>query len=151
MDYRKFFGRNSEVVARDLLGRLLVRTTDKGVTSTRIKETGAYTGGETESREGMRYEPGRIFLMPYRGHYLLNITTGRRNYPSCVEIRTIALHNRIIKGSGAVTKFLDVPSYFDGIELGLELKVMGNPVENSMIIRTKGNTDNCDGYFSIKK
>lgn len=151
MNYHRFFGREAEEVAKDLLGRLLVRTTDKGVTSTKIIETGAYTGGETESRDGMRYEPGRIFLMPYRGHYLLNITTGRRDYPSCVEIRAVASHDRIVRGSGSITKFLDIPSYFDGIELGLELKVIGDPVDSPEIKRIKGNSENCDCYFSIKK
>ena len=151
MNYNRFFGRDSEVVAKDLLGRLLVRKSSKGNTSVRIIETGAYTGGETESRIGMKYVPGSIFLMPYRGSYLLNIATDKRDHSSCVEVRTIKLHGRLIRGSGTIAKLLDITPDFDGMPLGSELGVVGDGVDSSMVKKTRGNTDNCDGYFSIKK
>ena len=152
MDYPKFFGRGVEEVAKDLLDRLLVRDTEKGTTSGRIIEVGAYEGGkETKSREGMKYSPGKIFLMPYRGCHLLNIATDKAGYPSCVEIRKVAFHDKIIDGSGAVANFLNIDSHLDGILLGQELKIAGESVPESRIKRVSGDSDNCLGYFLIKK
>ena len=149
MDYRKFFRRDSDEVAMDLLGRLLVRTTKKGATAGRIIQVGAYEEGVTPSREGMFYAPGRIFLMPYRGAHLLNVATDKEDYPSCVEIREIAFHDKIIKGSGLITKAFDLEN-LDGILLGGELQIIGKPVQKSKVKRINGNSDNCLGYFLIK-
>ena len=151
MNYKKFFDRKVEEVAMDLLGRQLLRVTEKGGTSGRIVQTGAYeVGRETKSREGMKYAPGTIFLMPYRGSNLLNIATDKGGYPSCVEIRQIAFHDKVIDGSGAVTKALGIEPDLDGILLGEELQIIGEPVGRSQIKKIKGEADNCLGYYSIK-
>ena len=150
MDYHKFFGRKADRVAKDLLGRSILRITNKGSTSARIVETGAYEEGETPSREGMKYSPGTIFLMSYRGTYLFNIATGKRGYPSCVEIREIALHDKKISGSGKVSKFFDIGSDLDGILLGEAIKIIGENVDKYKIKKVKGRSDNCIGYFFIK-
>ena len=150
MDYHKFFGRKVDIVAKDLLGRSILRITNKGNTAAKIIETGAYEEGETPSREGMKYAPGTIFLMPYRSTYLFNIATDKRGYPSCVEIREIALHDKIISGSGKVSKFFDIGPDLDGIVLGEEIKIIGENVDKSKIKKIKGKSDNCIGYFLIK-
>lgn len=150
MKHHKFFARKSDEAAIELLGRLLIRTTDKGATAGRIIQTGAYEGGnETPSRAGMKYAPGTIFLMPYRGSYLLNIATDREGYPSCVEIRQVAYHDKIIDGSGAITKHLGIEG-LDGILLGEKLQIAGEPVERANVKRVKGNADNCLGYYLIR-
>ena len=151
MNYRKFFGRKSEEVAKDLLGKLLLKTTDTGSTSGRIIQTGAYEcGNETPSREGMKYAPGTLFLMPYRGSSLLNIATDERGFPSCVEIREIAFHDGKITGSGAVAKFFEIGADLDGILLGDEIQIIGEPVDRSKVKKIHGAVDNCIGYFLIK-
>ncbi len=151
MDYKRFFSHHAEEVARGLLGRLLVRNTEKGSTAARIIQTGAYEEGkETPSRNGMKYAPATIYLMPYRGSYLLNIATGRRGYSSCVEIRQIAFQNKIINGSGKITSFLDINQSLDGIVLGHELQILGRPVERSRTKKIAGESDNCIGYFLLK-
>ena len=41
MDYSQFFSRNSKEVAQDLLGKMLVRKTERGITAGKILQTGA--------------------------------------------------------------------------------------------------------------
>lgn len=150
MNYETFFGRKAEIVARELIGRLLMRIGDKGTTTCEITETGAYEGGsETPSRAGMKYGPGRIFLMPYRGTYLFNIATGKEGEPSCVEIRELGFHNRRLKGSGLIASELDITTKLNGVMLGKEVLIEVAPAMPSLIIieRTKGKTPNCVGYF----
>ena len=152
MDYRRFFARKAEEVAKDLLGRLLLRNTEKGSTSARILEVGAYEeGNETESRAGMQYGPARLFLMPYRGTFLLNIATDKEMYPSCVEIRQVATHEKTVKGSGAVANFFGITQDLDGLLLGDEIQILGEPVDKSQIKKTRGSADNCLGFYSIRK
>jgi len=150
MDYETFFRRKSEDVARELLGRQLVRNTDIGSTSVSIIEVGAYEGGNpTPSRAGMNYAPGTVFLMPFRGSQLLNIATDRRGFPSCVEIRAVAFHDRVVEGSGRITNLLDLEG-LDGAVLGNELKIIGKPVDDSEVKKIKGDAENCLGYFLVK-
>ena len=150
MDYNKFFGKTSEEVAKDLLGRLLVRNTENGTTAGEIIETGAYEEGkEIPSREGMKYAPGTIFLMPFRGYQLLNISTDKENYPSCVEIRRVRFHDKTIKGPGSITNFIDAKD-LDGVVLGNELEISRDQPTDLIIRKEKGSADNCLGYFSIK-
>ena len=153
IDYKKFFGRKAEVVARDLLGRLLVRDTETGATGGKIVETGAYEGGKiTPSRQGMEYEPGALFLMSVRGSRLLNIATEKEGKPSCVEIRAVEFHDGVLEGPGKISKYLDLDASYDGFPLGDEVKVLYEGVRKSKIEKTSdGVADNCIGYFSIKE
>ena len=152
MNHNEFFGRKAERVAQDLLGRMLIRVTEKGITAGQITETGAYENdNDTPSRSGMNYAPGCFFLMPYRGTYLLNIATERAGKPSCVEIRGLRFHDRQLKGSGLIAATLDIPYEFDGKPLGTEVKIEGNSAEHSIIKRVNGASPNCVGYFSLKK
>mgnify|MGYP001579569348 CR=1 FL=1 len=150
MDYRRFFERKAEEVAKDLLGRILIRTTRIGSTSATIIETGAYEGGkEIKARKGMEYEPGRLFLMPCRGNLLFNIATDREIYPSCVELRKVGTHEKTVTGSGAITRFFDIPKYLDGVLLGGEIQIIGESLEKSKIKKIKSDIKNCLGIYSI--
>ena len=154
MDYSQFFGRDAEKVARDLVGRLLVKTTGREVTTGRILETGAYEGDKgTSSREGMLYAPGAIFLMSYRGTHLFNIATGQIGEPSCVEIRKVAIGTRSIKGSGKIANLFGITPDLDGILIGevRELQILGDWVGSSELRRRSGQAGNCLGYFSVKE
>jgi 3-methyladenine DNA glycosylase Mpg len=151
MEYKRFFGRKAEEVAKDLLGRLIVRNTARGTTAGKIVETGAYEGGkEVPSRLGMKYAPGKVFLMPFRGHYFFNIATDREGFSSCVEIRAVDFHDRAVKGSSAVANYLNLGKSLDGVLFGEELEISGKSVEESRIKIIKAGSDNCIGYFYIK-
>ena len=139
MDYKRFFGRNSEEVAKDLLGRSIVRNTELGSTSARISQVGAYEGdNDTISRAGMRYSPGRIFMMSYRGTYLLNFSTDKEGIPSCVEIREVATHDKVITGAGKVASFLNITPDLEGLLLGNEVQISGDSVSKDQIASFKG-------------
>ena len=98
----------------------------------------------------MKYSPGRIFLMPYRGAHLLNIAADRMGYPSCVEIREVAFHDEKITGSGAIANFFGIGPDLDGILIGEEIEILGRPVDASQIKRLKGDADNSIGYYLMK-
>ena len=151
MNYDKFFSRTADNVAKDLLGRILVVRSPEGTVIGRVTETGAYDGGEeTDSRKGMKYIPGTLFLMGYRGSNLFNISTDRKGHPSCVEVREIEIDDRKIKGSGRVSTALGVTSDLDGLVLGEKVQIIGESVGPLRIRRRKGEADNCLGYYSIK-
>ena len=135
MDYKAFFERKSEDVAQDLLGRLAIRKTPSGIFAAEITETGAYRGGKiTPARQGMLYEPGRLFLMANRGYLLLNIAC-QGDVPACVELRELSLPFPIssppefdlprtkIVGPGTISKFLHLTPEMDNLALGDELSI----------------------------
>src|SRR3989338_1479428 len=150
-DYKQFFSRPAEQVAPDLLGRMLTLHLYNETRTGRILETGAYQEGKiTPSREGMRYAPGTLFLMPRRAFLLFNIATEKEGYPSCVEIRRVAFEEKVVNGPGAVSKAFGITKDLDGILLGDQIQISGERVESSLITRRNGDSDNCLGYFSIK-
>ena len=102
--------------AKMLLGkRLCRRLADGTVLMARIVETEAYCGegdtachshcGKTE-RNAPMYEAGGIayIYLCYGMHNLLNVVTGKKDYPEAVLIRGIEDHI----GPGCVTKFLQI-------------------------------------------
>lgn len=96
-----FFNRPTVEVARDLLGKTLVRRLPDGTElAYTITETEAYDGphdlachaskGRTPRTEVMFGEPGHFYVyFCYGIHWLLNIVTGPVNYPSAVLIRAL--------------------------------------------------------------
>lgn len=102
--------------AKTLLGKLLCRRLADGtVLKARIVETEAYCGegdtachahcGKTE-RNAPMYEAGGIayIYLCYGMHNLLNVVTGKKDYPEAVLIRGVENHI----GPGRVTKFLQI-------------------------------------------
>ena len=152
MDYRRFFRRPAEEVARDLLGRYLVRETRDLTLVGRIIQTGAYEeSSETPSREGMLYAPGKIFVMPFRGNHFLNIATDRSGKPSCVSIRQVALSDKVLDGPGKIGDFFGI-ELLDGLSFMDEFQLLGDSVDLRRTKKmVKGTSDNCLGYYSIKK
>lgn len=97
---RNFFERKPEVVARDLLGKLLVRKVGKGIYIGKIVETEAYLGfsdrashsyrGKTKRNEVMFGPSGHAYIyFTYGMHWLLNFVTEGEGKPSAVLIRAL--------------------------------------------------------------
>tara|TARA_Y100000310_G_C20489450_1_gene718462 strand:+ start:132 stop:584 length:453 start_codon:yes stop_codon:yes gene_type:complete len=150
MNQRRLFNNSAKEVAVDLIGRTIERKWGRGYTTGVIRETGAYEeGNETPSRVGMKYAPGTIFLMPFRGSSLLNVATDREGYPSCVEIRGVQFEDRMITGSGAITKFLSLSGLDDEV-LGDQLRITGTSVNPALVRKIKGDAKNCLGYFLLR-
>ena len=95
-----FYARDTVVVARDILGKRLVRETDEVRISGIIVETEAYRGeedlacharfGRTPRTEIMYGKPGRAYIyFIYGMHWLLNFVTEKEGFPGAVLIRSI--------------------------------------------------------------
>jgi DNA-3-methyladenine glycosylase len=93
-----FFARAADSVARDLLGRTLVRRIKSKRMELIITETEAYLGphdlachaarGRTARTEVMYGPPGTLYVYFIYGlHWMLNVVTGQEGYPAAVLIR----------------------------------------------------------------
>lgn len=111
----KFFKRDTEKVALDLLGKFLVRKTGKGEIADMITETECYDGmedkashascGKTKRNEVIFGKPGYFYVyLCYGIHFMLNIVTREHGYPGAVLIRGMSKTN----GPGKVTKVLKI-------------------------------------------
>lgn len=94
----EFYSRPALVVARELLGKYLVRQIGRQVRAVVIRETEAYIGphdlachasrGRTPRTEVMFGPSGHWYVyFVYGIHWMLNVVTDRRDYPSAVLIR----------------------------------------------------------------
>jgi len=98
---REFFARNTEIVAKDLLGKFLVRKTSKGDIIGKITETEAYLGPndkashcynnkKTEKTKIMYEKPGTLYVYYIYGMYFcLNVITEPEGIPCGVFIRQL--------------------------------------------------------------
>lgn len=112
---RSYFTASADVLARDLVGKLLCRRTPDGTVRARITETECYLGeedtachahkGRTRRTEPMYSEGGITYVyLCYGIHSLLNLVTGKKDHPEAVLIRGI----EGASGPGRVTKRLSV-------------------------------------------
>ncbi len=97
---RAFFARNPRRVARELLGKALVRKTGPKLLSARIVEVEAYLGQNdpaAHSAAGMSARTSVLFGPPgyayvyfiYGNHYCLNVSCEREGKAGCVLIRAL--------------------------------------------------------------
>ena len=115
-----FFHRECLEVARDLVGKVLVRQTEGGELRLRISETEGYCGeedtachahkGRTKRTEVLYGKAGTIYVyLCYGMHWLLNIVTGEEEDPQAVLIRACV----DASGPGKLTKALKITGDFN--------------------------------------
>lgn len=97
---KTFFQRPTLQLARDLLGCLLVKITDEGLTAGYIVETEAYIGPEdraahsygnrrTKRTEIMFGEAGYVYTYQMHTHTLVNVVSGEKEKPEAILIRAV--------------------------------------------------------------
>ncbi len=120
----KFFDRKTDVVARELLGKFLVRRINGKEVSVIITETEAYDGffdkashaykGRTKRTEVMFGHPANFYVyLCYGMYYMLNVVTRELNYPAAVLIRGAIEGQKVLDGPGKITKFLKINEKFN--------------------------------------
>jgi DNA-3-methyladenine glycosylase len=140
---RKFYSRPVLIVAKELLGKLLVRKTLDGTIVSRIVEVEAYGGsddaashaykGITERNRVMFGEPGHAYVyFTYGMHFCLNVRAGHRGIPGAVLIRAVEIidglelagRNRktaspseLSNGPGKLTKAMNITKAHNGLDL----------------------------------
>lgn len=161
---RAWYARPSPEVARDLLGRILVRDLDGRRLSVRIVETEAYGQDDPASHSfrGMTRRNATMFgaaghayvYFTYGMHWCLNVVTGARGEGSAVLIRAgeplegleVMARNRgvddvrrLCRGPANLARALGLDGAWDGIDLvrGAGLRIhAGAPVPRSGVRAT---------------
>ena len=109
---RSFFNRDTNIVARELLGKKIVRVFDDGPSAQGglkkieavITETEAYHGFDdkashasrkkTERNKVMFEKPGLVYVyLIYGMHHCLNFVTMKKDFPAAVLIRSVRISN----------------------------------------------------------
>jgi DNA-3-methyladenine glycosylase len=117
---RSFYDRDVVQVARDLLGRQLVRASAEGITSGRIVEVEAYLHekdsashafrGRTRSNAVMFGPPAHAYVFSIHSRFCLNAVAQPEGTPAAVLIRAVEPQEGValMQQRRGVTKLLDV-------------------------------------------
>jgi len=121
-----FFARHAEEVARDLLGKKLIRTVNGKTYEAIIVETESYHGAQDPASRAFKgknkisalmwHHPGTILIYNVHKYKMFNIVTGKFNEPSAVLIRAVEPLNfdRRCCGPGLLTLALDIDNNLHG-------------------------------------
>ncbi len=142
-----FYARPALIVARELLGKYLVRQLGGEQIALRIQETEAYVGphdlachaakGRTPRTEVM-FGPAGVWYVYfiYGIHWMLNVVTGSEGFPEAVLLRGAGQSD----GPARLTKALAIDKQLNtqpaARSAGLWIEDRGEPVRRSAILRT---------------
>ncbi len=158
----EFFERDTLKVAENLLGKYLVRKLGNKEIALKINEVEAYDGfedkashahkGKTERNKVMFGEAGNWYVyLVYGMHNMLNVVTGKKDYPAAILIRGVG----DINGPGKLTKFLKISRKLNdkkaSAQTGLWIEDRGESVDKKKIKRTSRIGVNYAGFIWAKK
>jgi len=140
---RTFYSRDTKTIAKELLGKILVLKTKKGLLKGKIVETEAYLGKNDPGAKGNRNinsapksllkEPGHAFVyFTYGNHWMLNVVAKNPGILGAVLIRALEplegielmKSNRkknkirdLTNGPGKLTQAFGIDKRYDGLDL----------------------------------
>ena len=125
---RDYFDRSTLVIARSLIGKYLVRQSEKGTTAGRIIEVEAYVGpqdkachaskGRTQRTDVLFGPPGIAYVyLIYGMYHCLNVVTEREGFPAAVLIRAIQIEGELIDGPGRLCRALGIDRTLNRVDL----------------------------------
>jgi DNA-3-methyladenine glycosylase len=147
----EFFARPALAVARDLLGKYLVRNLGGKMHAYMITETEAYFGFRDMGSHAYRGKTPRNALMfgragilyvyfSYGMHWMLNVVCDKEKFPAGVLVRGIHSDDMRLDGPGRLTSYLRIDGSKSGLPLGkktgLWVEDRGGKIVRSDITRT---------------
>jgi len=160
---REFYSRDPKIVAKELLGKILVHKTKEGTCKGKIVETEAYLGKDDPGSIGCRNTKNipKVLLGPqghafvyftYGNHWMFNvIATKKIGFPGAVLIRALeplegtdTMKKRrmtddiknLTNGPGKLTKAFDINKRYHEMDLTRGNLFIENSNENFSIVRT---------------
>ncbi|MEK6823701.1 MAG: DNA-3-methyladenine glycosylase [Nanoarchaeota archaeon] len=120
---KKFFSKSADKVAKELLGKILIRKLNGKFLKAKITETEAYFGSEDPAsravqngdlRQTMLMEAGTILVYGVHNNWLINFVTNDKGKAEAVLIRALEPlnFNANTKGPGLLTKALKINKIF---------------------------------------
>jgi DNA-3-methyladenine glycosylase len=127
---REFFLQNTDEVAQQLLGKMILITHNKKIFKAIITETESYHGDDpashasrkrTPRNEPMFWRGGHLYVyLIYGMYFCLNITTENADYPAAVLIRGVKVISpsiKILNGPGKLCRDLLIDKTFDRLDI----------------------------------
>lgn len=119
-----FFNRKAEIVAKELLGKILIRNMNGSELKSKIVETEAYYGTrdpasrafkKTEMANPMFSKPGTFFVYNVHKYWMFNIVTEKEGKAGAVLIRALEPLNfkANLSGPGRLTQILNINRDFN--------------------------------------
>ena len=155
---RKFFARGAEEVAKDLLGRTLVR--ERGNQArfyARLTEVAPWDGSDTMVKETL-YAPGTFLVLTRYAKEVFGVATEETGVPSCVTFISAAIGDRqgfreYAEGPGNLAEVLEIEKELDGVPIDFSpIWIGGESVNEDKIHQRKPSKlpAGCKGYFYFK-
>ncbi len=150
---RNFYTQPTLKVAKEMLGKHLIRKTPKGKLIGKIVETEAYIG--TKDKASHAYEGkiternkaeyligGHIYIyLVYGMYWQLNISTGQKGKPECVLIRALETETKnLTNGPGKLCRWMGFNKSFYGEDLTKSKRVwieQGEKVKPNQIVASR--------------
>lgn len=118
-----FFDRDAEIVARGLLGKILIRKIEDKILKAKIVETEAYYGENDPAsrackngdlRETMLMDAGTILIYGVHNNWLINFVTNKKDNAQAVLLRALEPLNfdGRLNGPGLLTSTLGINKRF---------------------------------------
>jgi DNA-3-methyladenine glycosylase len=155
----EFFNRDPRLVARALLGKLLVRKTPRGILAGRIVETEAYLGkgdaaahaaaGRTARNAVLFGPPGHAYVyFIYGNHYCLNVSCLPDGVPGCVLVRALEPVSGIAQMAEA--RGIEVAKEIDLKKISFLKKISSGPGRLTEAMEITRERDNGKSLVSLR-